>query len=228
MPGNNAHILVVDDDTRLRELLRKYLSDNGFLVTTAGDAEEARRHLAAIEFDLLILDVMMPGENGFELTRSLREGGSIPILLLTAMSESDHRITGLESGADDYLSKPFEPRELVLRINNILRRVPSRPVHPRNELRFGECAYDGDHETLSRRGEPVHLTSAESALLKAFAVRPGKILSREDLCTLSGAAVNFRTVDVQITRLRKKIEEDPSLPRYLHTVRGQGYVLRTD
>ncbi|MEO5374820.1 MAG: response regulator transcription factor [Alphaproteobacteria bacterium] len=225
---DNPHILVVDDDTRLRELLRKYLTDNGFAVTTAGDATEARQRLTGIEFDLIILDVMMPGENGLDFTRSLRETSDVAILLLTAMGESGDRITGLESGADDYLAKPFEPRELLLRVNNILRRLPRRPSDPLTELRFGDCVYDVVRGELFRSDQPVRLTSAEAALMRMFAARPGAVLSREDLGTQGGSAVNLRTVDVQITRLRKKIEEDPGLPRHLQTVRGRGYLLRTD
>lgn len=222
------HILVVDDDTRLRDLLRKYLSDNGFTVTTAADAAEARQRLAAFEFDLIILDVMMPGESGFELTRALRRNDDVAILLLTAMATAESRIEGLEYGADDYLSKPFEPRELLLRVNNILRRLPRRPSDPHTELRFGDCMYDVLRGELVRGAEPVHLTSGEAALLKIFASRPGKIFSREDLVNQAGGDVNPRTVDVQITRLRKKIEDDPSLPRHLQTVRGRGYLLRID
>lgn len=222
------HLLVVDDDTRLRELLRKYLTDNGFAVTATAGADEARQHLVAMEFDLIILDVMMPGEDGFTFTRALRQTSDVPILLLTARGEADDRIQGLEVGADDYLLKPFEPRELLLRINNILRRLPHRVSDPRTELHFGECIYDVVRGELYRGSWPVRLTSAEAALLKVFAARADEVLSREDLGRHGGQAVNLRTVDVQITRLRKKIEEDPSLPRYLQTVRGRGYLLRTD
>ena len=222
------HILVVDDDTRLRDLLRKYLSDNGFTVTTAADAVEARQRLAAFEFDLIILDVMMPGESGFELTRSLRQNDDVAILLLTAMATGESRIEGLECGADDYLQKPFDPRELLLRVNNILRRLPRRPSDPHTELCFGDCVYDVLRGELSRGSEPVHLTSGEAALLKIFASRPGKTFSREDIGNLAGGDINLRTIDVQITRLRKKIEDDPSLPRHLQTVRGRGYLLRID
>ncbi|MBF0165909.1 MAG: response regulator transcription factor [Magnetococcales bacterium] len=222
------HILVVDDDTRLRDLLRKFLSDNGFTVTTAADAAEARQRLAAFEFDLIILDVMMPGESGLDLTRSLRQTDDVAILLLTAMDTTENRIDGLERGADDYLTKPFEPRELLLRVNNILRRLPRRPSDPHTELRFGICVYDVLRGELVRGTEPIHLTSGEAALLKIFASRPGKTFTREDLCNQADSEINPRTVDVQITRLRKKIEDDPSLPRYLQTVRGRGYLLRID
>ncbi|KAF0146148.1 MAG: two-component system OmpR family phosphate regulon response regulator OmpR [Rhodospirillaceae bacterium] len=222
------HLLVVDDDTRLRDLLRKYLADHGFAVTTAADASEARQHLAAMAFDLIILDIMMPGENGLAFTHALRQSNDVPILLLTARGEADDRIQGLEVGADDYLPKPFEPRELLLRINNILRRLPRKISDPRTELHFGECVYDVVRGELYRGSHPVRLTSAEDALLKVFIARPGEILSREDLGRHGGQMINLRTVDVQITRLRKKIETDPGLPRYLQTVRGRGYLLRTD
>lgn len=222
------HLLVVDDDTRLRKLLRKYLTDNGFAVTTTADTGEARQHLVVMEFDLIILDVMMPGEDGFMFTRALRQTSDVPILLLTARGEADDRIQGLEVGADDYLPKPFEPRELLLRINNILRRLPHKASDPRTELYFGECIYDVVRGELYHGNQPVRLTSAEAALLKVFAARPDEVLSREDLGQHGGQAINLRTVDVQITRLRKKIEENPSLPRYLQTVRGRGYLLRTD
>ncbi|KAF0113766.1 MAG: two-component system OmpR family phosphate regulon response regulator OmpR [Rhodospirillaceae bacterium] len=222
------HVLVVDDDARLRELLRRYLVSSGFAVTTAADAGEARQNLGMMEFDLIILDIMMPGEDGLTFARILRRTSEIPILLLTARGEADDRIRGLEGGADDYLPKPFEPRELLLRINNILRRLPRKASDPHTELHFGICLYDVVRGELYRGDQPVRLTSAEAALLKVFAARPGEVLSREDLGHHGGQAINLRTVDVQITRLRKKIEADPSLPRYLQTVRGRGYLLRTD
>lgn len=222
------HLLVVDDDTRLRELLRKYLTDNGFTVTATVDACEARQYMIVTEFDLIILDVMMPGEDGFTFTRTLRKTSDVPVLLLTARGEANERIQGLEVGADDYLPKPFEPRELLLRVKNILRRLPHRVSDHSTELHFGECIYDVVCGKLHRGNQPVLLTLSEAALLKIFAARPDEVLSREDLGWHSGQAINLRTVDVQITRLRKKIELDPSLPRYLQTVRGRGYLLRTD
>jgi two-component system, OmpR family, phosphate regulon response regulator OmpR len=226
MDGTEPHLLVVDDDTRLRELLRRYLTDQGFRVTTAGDAAEARARLAGLAFDLLVLDVMMPGENGLDLTRSLRRDGRLPILLLTAMAEPADRISGLEHGADDYLAKPFEPRELVLRIRNILQRVP-RPA-PAAEIRFGACRLDLERGELYRGTDPVHLTAAETALLMALARRPGEPVSRTALSEEAQFSGNVRTVDVQMTRLRRKIERDPRYPRYLQTVRGTGYVLKPD
>lgn len=226
--SERPHILVVDDDTRLRQLLNKYLSDNGYLVSTAADAAQARQQLGALAFDLIVLDVMMPGESGLELTRDLRRDNQVPILLLTAMSETSNRIAGLEMGADDYLAKPFEPRELLLRIASILRRS-ARDAPPEHQLcRFGRFVFDLVRSELLENGEPVHLTSAESALLALLAGSPGETLSREDLAAQTGNSNNLRTVDVQVTRLRKKIEDDPRLPRYLQTVRGRGYVLWTD
>jgi two-component system phosphate regulon response regulator OmpR len=230
MVGEAPHILVVDDDTRLRELLRRYLADNGFTVSVARDAAEARRLLAGLAFDLLIVDVMMPGENGFELTGALRKGSAVPILLLTARGETEDRIEGLEAGADDYLVKPFEPRELVLRIQTILRRVvqpaPARPEPA--PVRLGRCLFDLERGELTRDGEPVRLTSQEEALLRALAGKANGILSREELVMESRVGSNVRAVDVQVTRLRRKIEPNPRMPRYLQTVRGEGYVLRPD
>ena len=222
------HVLVVDDDKRLRELLQRYLSDNGFRVTTAPSAAEARTRLESLAFDLLILDVMMPGENGFELTRSLRRNSAVPIMLLTARGEADDRIAGLEHGADDYLPKPFEPRELVLRLNAILRRVPTAVAPPPAVIRLGDCVFDLERLELSRDDTPVKLTGAEASLLGALAGNPGVVMSRDDLgrrCEVSGGG---RTIDVQVTRLRRKIERDPKFPRYLQTVRGRGYMLRPD
>jgi two-component system phosphate regulon response regulator OmpR len=229
MSGERPHILVVDDEQRLRELLRKFLSENGFLVAAAASAEEARQQIAQFSFDLVVLDVMMPGESGLELTRSIRKDSELPILLLTALGEQDDRISGLECGADDYMAKPFEPRELLLRINNILRRAP-KPVQseaPR-EVSLGECVFDREREELLRNGELVHLTSAEITLLKALSQSPGQTISREELGRRTGIAGNLRTVDVQVARLRSKIEGDTRLPRYIHTIRGKGYLLRTD
>ena len=225
MIPDQPHVLVVDDDDRLRELLRKYLSENGLLVTTASDAAEARRRLAKLAFDLIVLDLMMPGESGLDFARDLRLGNSVPILMLTAMGEAEDRIAGLEGGADDYLTKPFEPRELLLRIHSILKRVPAPPREP---VRMGDVVFDPERGDLSRGGTPIRLTDVEAALLKALAQSPGSILSREELTEATGATGGGRAVDVQVTRLRRKIEPDPRLPRYLQTVRGKGYVLRPD
>ncbi len=218
------HILVVDDDTRLRDLLRKYLMDNGYRVTTARDAADARARLEGLLFDLLVVDVMMPGESGLELTESLRRTHRVPILMLTAMGEPDDRIAGLESGADDYLPKPFEPRELLLRIGSILRR--SR-TDGDGQVTFGAFSFDLRTGMLRRAGEIVRLTSGETAVLKVLARSPGLAVSRDELGRGTNAGVG-RAVDVQITRLRRKIEDDPKAPRHLQTVRGEGYVLWTD
>jgi two-component system, OmpR family, phosphate regulon response regulator OmpR len=225
-----AHLLVIDDDARLRDLLRRYLVESGFRVTTAGDAAEARLKLASLAFDLLIVDVMMPGESGLALTESLRQTSAVPILLLTAMAEPENRIDGLERGADDYLTKPFEPRELVLRIRNILQRVvsPAAAAAIAEELLLGNLRFDTKRNALYRGDEPVHLTEAETALLAALAKKPGEPVSREALSLEAQCSGNLRTVDVQMTRLRRKIERDPKFPRYLQTVRGTGYVLKPD
>jgi two-component system, OmpR family, phosphate regulon response regulator OmpR len=221
------HLLVVDDDARLGELLRRYLSDSGFRVTISGDASEARAQLASFAFDLVVLDVMMPGESGLDLTRALRREGRVPILLLTAMAEPEDRVHGLEQGADDYLSKPFEPRELVLRIRNILQRRPAADAAPR-EIRFGGCRFDVVRGELFRGGDLVHLTAVEGALLSALAQKAGQAIAREELALSAQFSGNVRNVDVQMTRLRRKIERDPRFPRYLQTVRGTGYALRPD
>ena len=224
------HILVVDDDSRLRSLLHRYLSENGFRVTGASDANVARQRLLTLAFDLIVLDVMMPGETGLELTAGLRRTERVPILLLTAMSEPEDRIAGLESGADDYLPKPFEPRELLLRIRTILRRVAEvpGPGDVDGSVRFGAFHFDLREHQLYRGGLRVRLTDAETGLLRAFVERAGTPLSREDLLACNAVNGNVRSVDVQITRLRRKLEQDPKFPRYLQTVRGLGYVLKAD
>ena len=227
MDATEPHLLVVDDDARLRDLLRRYLTDQGFRVTTAGDAAEARRKLDGIAFDMLVLDVMMPGEDGFELTASLRSSSRIPILLLTAKAETADRIDGLERGADDYLTKPFEPRELVLRIRNILQRATMEAERVA-VLRLGEYHLDMRRGELRRGDEPVRLTSTEQMLLAALAAQAGEAVSREALAEATQLGGNLRAVDVQMTRLRRKIERDPRFPRYLQTVRGTGYVLKPD
>lgn len=218
------HLLVIDDDSRIRTLLVRYLGDNGFRVTSAADAAEARRHLGSLSFDLLIVDVMMPGENGVDLTRSLRQTMDVPILMLTARSEIDSRIAGLESGADDYLAKPFEPRELLLRINNILKRgaPPETPLI--EQICFGPFTFHRERLELRRGAEIVHLTDRERQIMAIFAARPGETVARTDLMTTDTAG-GERAVDVQINRLRRKIETDPANPVYLQTVRGVGYRL---
>ena len=222
------HLLVVDDDARLRELLRRFLTGEGFRVTTAIDAAEARAKLESFAFDLLVVDVMMPGENGYDLTRSLRQSSRIPILLLTAMAEPQNRIAGLERGADDYMTKPFEPRELVLRIRNILQRVPRDEPERTPEIRFGPFVLDLRRRELRKATSPVHLTETELALLLALAATPGRAMTREALLLAAELKGTVRRVDVQMTRLRRKIETDPRFPRHLQTVRGTGYVLAPD
>lgn len=229
MPGimsDQPHILVVDDDDRLRELLREYLSENGFRVTTAEHAKDARSRMRGLEFDLLVVDVMMPGEDGLALTGSLRQITSVPILLLTAMGEPEDRVEGLERGADDYMTKPFEPRELVLRIETILRRNASSAPEP--VISIGEFEFDTGRQELRLDDAIVRLTTIEANLLSALARNPGVIMTRDELiaqCRIDGGT---RTVDVQVTRLRRKIESDPREPQILLTVRGQGYVLHPD
>jgi two-component system, OmpR family, phosphate regulon response regulator OmpR len=223
---NAPHILVVDDDTRLRELLRRYLTENEFVVSAAADAAEARRLLAGITFDLIVMDVMMPGENGFSLTESVRRQNGTPILLLTARGEVEDRITGLESGADDYLVKPFEPRELLLRISTILRR--SAPAAAVSRVRFGDCVFDIERGELLRNGALIRLTTIEESLLRTLALQAGRTVSRDELIRQSATDGGARTVDVQVTRLRRKIEPNPRAPRFLQTVRGRGYVLRPE
>ena len=223
------HILVVDDDDRLRALIARYLGERGYRVTGAKDAADARAKLAGMAFDLMVVDVMMPGENGFELTRALRETRDLPILMLTAMGESEDRITGLEAGVDDYLAKPFEPRELVLRIATILRRAAPRTLAaepPASPLHLGALRFDRNRALLLEGDAPIRLTTAEVGLLRIFAATPGRTLGRDALCQEIGADPTGRALDVQIIRLRRKIEPNPKEPRYLITVWGEGYVLR--
>ena len=223
----DPHLLVVDDDERLRALLQRYLSTNGYRVSAAASAAEARALMAGMAFDLLILDVMMPGESGLDLTKQVRAASTVPILMLTARGESADRIAGLELGADDYLPKPFEPRELLLRVGSLLRRVVPPEAAPAQPVKMGEALFDPEGARLTRGGKPVRLTSAEAALMQLFAANPGRTYSRLDLCQKLGVALE-RSIDVQVTRLRRKIEEDPKLPLYLQTVRGVGYVLVPD
>lgn len=219
------HILVVDDDKRIRDLLGRYLHDNGFRVTTAGDAPTARASMRGLAFDLIILDVMMPGETGLSLAGTLRQSSDIPILMLTARSESDHRIRGLEAGVDDYMAKPFEPRELLLRLNNILRRRKQKGAGGAlGDIRIGPLLFNLQRGELRRDSEIIKLTEGERDLLRQFALNPGVVIAREDLAKTAGHE-SERAVDVQINRLRRKIEGDPANPAYLQTVRGRGYIL---
>lgn len=228
-----AHLLVVDDDERIRDLLKKYLLKQGFLVSVARDAVHARRLLGGLEFDLLVLDVMMPGTDGISLTQELRQRMTTPILLLTARGETEDRIAGLEAGADDYLAKPFEPRELLLRLNAILRRVPDEPAVEAvpKILNLGPLVYEVEKADLRNDQGAVKLTSTEIQLMRVFAARVGQVVSRCELAEELGRdreLAQERAVDVQITRLRRKLEADPKQPRYLQTIRGAGYMLVTD
>lgn len=233
MSEPNPHLLIVDDDERIRGLLRKFLMRNGFLVSVARDAAHARRVLSGLDFDLIVMDVMMPGEDGVSLTAALRETRQTPILLLTAKGETEDRIAGLEAGADDYLAKPFEPKELLLRINAILRRMPEPVTETRAPklLHMGTVRYDIERSELFQGPDLVRLTATEVQLMRIFSENLREPVSRtklvEDLGRDKGQAQE-RAVDVQITRLRRKIEADPKQPRYLQTVRGEGYMLVSD
>lgn len=230
MTGNEPHLLVVDDDARLRNLLQRFLSEQGFRVTAAADAAAARQALHNMAFDLLVVDVMMPGENGLDLTEGLRrEGHEVPILMLTAAGAPDDRIAGFERGADDYLAKPFDPRELALRIRTILKRVaPAIPASlPLAPVQLGPHWFDPERGELRGQDGIHRLTGGEAALLSALARRAGEVLTREEIAAALGTPeAGERAVDVQVTRLRRKIEPDPREPRFLQTVRHRGYVLR--
>ena len=233
MTAEQTHLLIVDDDERIRGLLQRFLLRNGFLVTAARDAAHAKRILAGLDFDLIVLDVMMPGQDGLSFCAELRAKRSVPVLLLTARGETSDRIAGLEAGADDYLPKPFEPKELLLRINAILRRMPTAAptvVAPKT-LTLGPARYDIERGELWQGNSPVRLTATEAQLMRIFAARAGAPISRAALVEelgRGGDQTQERAVDVQITRLRRKIENDPRQPRYLQTVRGEGYMLAPD
>jgi two-component system phosphate regulon response regulator OmpR len=215
------HILVIDDDERLRILLRRFLEESGFRVTDAGNASKARKILQGIAFDLLVVDIMMPGET------DIRKDNAVPALFLTAMSDTENRIEGLEAGADDYMSKPFEPRELVLRIKRILQRN-RRNDHFDMQINFGPFLFDPDTGMLSKSGDRLHITTAEQQLLTSFGKRPNQILSRDDLGAALDGRMEGRSIDVAVARLRRKLEPDPRHPVYLQTVRNRGWMLRTD
>jgi two-component system phosphate regulon response regulator OmpR len=231
IPDHAPHVLVVDDDRRLRDLLARFLTESGYRVTTAASAAEARAKAESLVFDALVLDVMMPGETGFDYARSLRQTSQVPILMLTARADTADRVTGLEIGADDYLPKPFEPRELLLRLGNILKRtIPA--TNPGNSdvpdiIHFGPFSYRFDRGELRREDDVVRITEREREILTILGSRAGDNVPREELSG-SGAAANERTVDVQINRLRRKIEVDPANPNFLQTVRGIGYRLVVD
>lgn len=225
MIEEKKHVLVVDDDTRLRALLGRFLREESFAVSMASSADQADMFLKQYRFDLIVLDVMMPGRNGFEFLQQLREESTVPVLMLTAMGETDNRIYGFEQGADDYLPKPFEPKELVLRIKSILRRAPQQEKG-NTLLSFGPIVYDMSTKELKMlSGEVIHITNVEQQLLTVLGQKAGQIYTREKLADALGAGSNPRSIDVQITRLRKKIERDSKTPRYLQTIRGKGYML---
>lgn len=226
LPDNAPHVLIVDDDQRIRNLLTRYLCENGFRVTPAADASAARAAMRGLAFDLVVLDVMMPGENGLSLARTLKDGGDIPICLLTARSDPEDRIEGLEAGVDDYVPKPFEPRELVLRLKNILRRRGAAPGAG-DEIRMGEIIFNISRGEMKRGEEQIKLTERERDLMRLFAQRPGMPIARHELSP-DETTGSERAIDVQINRLRRKIEVDSSNPVYLQTARGKGYVLYID
>ena len=224
LPDDAPHLLVVDDDRRIRDLLSRFLFAEGYRVTTANNAAEARAKLDSLSFDLLVLDVMMPGETGFQLAKSLRASSSVPILMLTAKAETESRITGLELGADDYVPKPFEPRELSLRIASILKRTTPAPAPVIESVRFGDFVFHLARGELKRGDEIIHLTDRERDMLRVLSAVPGETVPRMALAGNGGGA-NERAVDVQVNRLRRKIERDPANPLFVQTVRGIGYRL---
>ena len=224
----DQHILVIDDDDRLRLLLRRFLEESGFRVTDVGSASAARQALQSLVFDVMIVDIMMPGETGLELLADLRGTNPVPALFLTAMSETEHRIAGLEAGADDYMSKPFEPRELVLRIKSILGRSSRGAPAEAKAVSFGPYSFDLASGILMHSTGRIHMTSAEQRLMHSFASAPDHILSREDIAEAMDSSMRGRSIDVAVARLRAKIEPDPRFPVFLQTVRNKGWLLRTD
>lgn len=220
------HVLVVDDDDRIRDLVSRYLNEHGFFSVTAASADEAEDVLKVGLFDALVVDVMMPGRNGREFTKDLRKTNDVPVLLLTALGEAEDRISGLESGADDYLPKPFDPRELLLRLQAIMRRRP-RAEMPQGPVTFGPWTFDPLQNEVIDGDTVVKLTDVEATLLKALTSRMDDIISRSELARICGMDAGERTVDVQVARLRRKIEKDSKMPRFLQTVRGKGYILRS-
>ena len=226
-PADDApHILVVDDDSRIRDLLARYLAENGYRVSSAADAADARRKLDGLAFDLLIVDVMMPGERGTDFVRALREDKDVPVLMLTALGETEARIEGFEAGADDYLPKPFDPRELLMRVNAVLKRSGAGEAREATSVTFGPYRFETATGELRRSGAPVRLTEREREILTVFARARGKVVPREALA--HGEESSERTVDVQMNRLRRKIEADPGNPLHLQTVRGVGYRLHLE
>ena len=228
MEQEQKHILVVDDDTRLRGLLQRFLRENHFLISAAKDADDARLLMKQYRFNLLIVDVMMPKESGLEFLAKLRQESSVPVIMLTAMGDVEDRIAGLENGADDYVAKPFEPKELLLRIGSVLKRTPAEKKESQM-LDLGLCVFDMQTKELtSKQGELLHITPGEQSLLCILGAKSRQVFVREKLSDILGAGQSLRSIDVQITRLRKKIEKDSKNPRYLQTLRGKGYMLLTD
>lgn len=227
--AEKPHILIIDDDDRIRDLLFRFLMQNDMIAVAVDGAQTARETMAALSFDLIVLDIMMPGETGIDLTRSLRAAGhDIPILLLTAMGDIEDRIAGLEAGADDYMAKPFEPRELKLRIEAILKRLPT-PDPLQSVVQLGEWTIDLNHdEIISNETGVQKLTLVEVKLLRALLSNIGIVMSRDDLANAVGVNPDERTIDVQITRLRRTLNDDPKSPRFIATIRGQGYQLMAD
>ncbi|MEM7618230.1 MAG: response regulator [Pseudomonadota bacterium] len=224
-PQSKPHILVVDDDDRIRELVTKYLKKHDYIVSSAEDAKQGHLILENFDYDLIVLDVMMPGQTGFEMTKELRETSDVPVLLLTAMGETEDRIEGLMTGADDYLTKPFDPRELILRIEAILRRRP-KEIEGALKLQIGPWYFDPHMNELKSDETSVKLTDGEVTLLSALGEKAGEVMDRDSLSEKCGFDPLKRTIDVQITRLRRKVEENTDNPRHLQTVRGKGYILR--
>ena len=223
----NFHILVIDDDQRLRLLLKQFLEKNGFRVSVAEDTEQAKKIMKSLIFDLLVIDIMMPGQNGLEFLKEVRLKNNIPALMLSAMSAPEDRLDGLEFGADDYMTKPFEPRELLLRIQNILKRFTPNISRNNDNTRFGPFLFNQNSLNLYKDGISVHLTTSEQKLLNCFALSPNKALSRDDINNLLGGNMEIRSIDVAIVRIRRKLEQDQRYPIYLQTVRGVGWMLQT-
>jgi two-component system phosphate regulon response regulator OmpR len=234
MSEEKTHILIIDDDDRLRDLIGRFLSDEGYRVTTAASSEEARNRMLGVTFDILVVDIMMPGETGLELVRDLKQTNpDLPCLMLTAMGDPGHRLHGLESGADDYMTKPFEPLELSFRIKNILSRVAKEPTSntptgSSENIRFGPHLFDRTRKQLTTGGQRQHLTTAEKDLLACFCETPREALSRDELSDMLGGQMEGRSIDVAVARLRRKIEPNPGKPIYLLTVRGRGWALESD
>ena len=223
----NFHILVIDDDQRLRLLLKQFLEKNGFRVSDAEDTDQAKKIMNSLIFDLLVIDIMMPGQNGLDFLKEVRLKNNIPALMLSAMSAPEDRLDGLEFGADDYMTKPFEPRELLLRIQNILKRFTPNISKNNDNTRFGPFLFNHNSLNLYKEGISVHLTTSEQKLLNCFALSPNKALSRDDINNLLGGNMEIRSIDVAIVRIRRKLEQDQRYPVYLQTVRGVGWMLQT-